>query len=160
MKYTEQNNIHIIEVPVSDFKIIMNDSKKKSVSLKNYCNAGFFASYQSNNEPFTLPVAHLICDYDATSQHTKKYCVERGKFNGNKFTFDSSTWAFQNAHYKKAISTLLVNNNKAEIKEIISIPTGYNYAISGIPIVRDGLTINFETDVQTQGWNSSPLYST
>lgn len=160
MKYTKQNNIYIIEVPVSDFKIIMNDSPKKSALPKNYCNAGFFANYDENNQYFTLPVAHLVCDYDATSKYTKKYCTERGKFNGNKFTFDSSTWSYCNAHYKKAISTLLTKNDKAEIKEIASIPTGYNYAISGIPIMKNGSSVNFEKNVQSQGWDSSPLYGT
>ena len=160
MKYTKQNNIHIIEISPTDFKIIMNDSKKKSAAPKNYCNAGFFANYDENNQYFTLPVAHLVCDYDATSKYTKKYCTERGKFNGNKFTFDSSTWSYCNAHYKKPISTLLIKNNKAEIKEIVSIPTGYNYAISGIPIMKNGLSVSFEKDVVSQGWDSSPLYGT
>ena len=160
MKYTKQNNIHIIEVPIKDFKIILNDSKKKSASTKNYCNAGFFANYKSNQQPFTLPVAHLVCDYNATSSYTKKYCVERGKFNGNKFTFDSSNWSYQNSHYQKAISTLLVNDNKAEIKEVVSIPTGYNYAISGIPIIKNGNSVNFDVNIQSQGWDGSPLYGT
>ena len=163
MKYYKSekvNNVHIIEMPISDFKIILNDSKKKSALPRNYCNAGFFANYSENGQPFTLPVAHLVCDYGATSSATKKYCTERGKFNGNKFTFDSSTWSYGNDFYKKAISTLLIKDNKAEIKEIISIPTGYNYAISGIPIMRNGSSVNYEKDVQTQGWDSSPLYAT
>lgn len=160
MKYTKQNNIHIVEVPVSDFKIIMNDSKKKSAASKNYCNAGFFANFSENNQPFTLPVAHLLCDYNSTSQYTKKYCTERGKFNGNKFTFNSAAWSYNNAFYQKPVSTLLVNNDKAEIKEITSLPTGYNYAISGIPIMKNGTSVNFENDVQTQGWDGSPLYAT
>lgn len=160
MKYYKTNNIHIIEVPVSDFKIILNDSKKKSAASKNYCNAGFFAAYSENNQPFTLPVAHLVCDYNATSSATKKYCTERGKFNGSKFTFDSSAWSFGNPCYNKHVSTLLVDNNKAIIRNIASIPSGYNYAVSGIPIMQDGAAVNFETDVQTQGWDSSPLYGT
>lgn len=160
MKYTKKNNIHIIEVPVSDFKIIMNDSKKKTALSKNYCNAGFFANYDEKNQPFTLPVSHLVCDYAATSSFTKKYCTERGSFNGNKFTFDSSKWSYDNPCYNKRISTLLVNDNKAEIKEVLSVPSGYNYAVSGIPIMRDGMDINFENDVQPQGWSSSPLYGT
>lgn len=162
MKYTKTNNIHIIEVSPKDFKIILSDTKKKSAFPRNYCNAGFFATYKENNQPFTLPVAHLVSDYDASSQWTKHYCTERGKFNGNKFTFDSSTWSYGNPFYKKSISTLLVdtNSNKAEIKEIISIPTGYNYAISGIPIMKNGSSVNFEKDVSSQGWDSSPLYGT
>ena len=124
MKYTKLNSItHIIEVFPADFKIILNDSKKKSAYPKNYCNAGFFANFSENGQPFTLPVAHLICDYNATSSATKKYCTERGKFNGDKFTFDSSLWSYNNSFYKKPISTLLIhtNSNKAEIKEVTSL---------------------------------------
>ena len=163
MKYTKLDNAtHIVEVSPIDFKIILNDSKKKSAHPKNYCNAGFFANFSENNQPFTLPVAHLICDYDAASSATKKYCTERGKFNGNKFTFDSSLWSYNNSFYKKPISTLLINtnSNKAEIKEVTSLPMGYTYAISGIPIMRNGSSINFEKDVASQGWDSSSLYGT
>lgn len=147
-------------MPIADFKIVMNDSMKKTASTKNYCNAGFFANYSENGMAFTLPVAHLVCDYNATSVSTKKYCNERGKFSGNKFTFDSSTWSYCNSFNNKYISTLLVGNNKAEIKNIKSIPSGYNYAISGIPIMLDSFSVSFANDVQTQGWDSSPLYAT
>ena len=163
MKYTKPNNTtHIVEVSPSDFKIVINDSCKKSAAPRNYCNAGFFATFSENNQYFTLPVAHLVCDYDATSSLTKYYCDERGKFNGNKFTFDASTWSYSNPYYKKSISTLLVNtkSNKAEIKEVPSLPIDCNYAISGIPIMRNGLSISFENDIQIQGWDSSPLYGT
>lgn len=164
MKYTttktNNNTIHIIEVPIKDFKIIMNDSRKKTAASKNYCNAGFFANYRENNQYFTLPVAHLLCDYNANSEYTKKYCNARGKFNGNKFTFDSSTWSYQNPFHKKSISTLLVNNNKAEIKDIVSIPTGYNYAISGVPIMKNGEDVDFDKYVKTQGWDGGSLYGT
>lgn len=160
MHYYKKNNIHIIEVPIKDFKIVMNDSKKKTAASKNYCNAGYFANYSENGQIFTLPVAHLVCDYNAKSSSTKKYCTERGKFNGNKFTFDSSTWSYCNSFHNKYISTLLIKDDKAEIKNIKSVPSGYNYAVSGIPIIKNGSSVNFENDVQTQGWDSSPLYAT
>lgn len=160
MHYYKKNNIHIVEVPIKDFKIVMNDSKKKTAASKNYCNAGYFANYSENGQIFTLPVAHLVCDYNAKSSSTKKYCTERGKFNGNKFTFDSSTWSYCNSFHNKYISTLLIKDDKAEIKNIKSVPSGYNYAVSGIPIIKNGSSVNFENDVQTQGWDSSPLYAT
>lgn len=167
MKYTttKTNNnqtTHIIEVSPSDFKIVLTDTRKKSAAPRNYCNAGFFATFSENNQYFTLPVAHLVCDYDATSSLTKHYCTERGKFDGSKFTFDSSTWSYSNPYYKKPISALLVNakSNKAEIKEVSSLTTDYDYAISGIPIMRNGSSINFDKDVQSQGWDGSSLYGT
>ena len=78
MNYYVQNGIHIVEVPVKDFKVVMCDAKKKSAAKKNYCNAGFFANYSEQGQPFTLPVAHLVCDYDADSKWVKHYCSERG----------------------------------------------------------------------------------
>lgn len=167
-KATQTNNtIHIIEVLPSDFKIIMNDSKKKTAFPKNYCNAGFFANFHETTSDgrkhyFTLPIGHLLCDFDSKSQWTKYYCNERGKFNGKKFTFDSSTFSYNNPFHKKPLSTLLVNTKlkKAEIKEVISIPNGYDYAINGVPIMRNGSSVNFEKDVQSQGWGGSSLYGT
>lgn len=167
--YTTTNSnlskIHIVEVSPSDFKIVMNDSKKKTALPKNYCNAGFFANFDEKNpngtkEYFTLPVGHLLCDYDSKSEWNKFYCNARGTFNGNKYTFDCSTWSYNNPLYKKAISTLLVNDNKAVIDEVVSIPNGYNYAISGIPIMRDGQDVHLNKFVKIQGWDSSPLYAT
>lgn len=172
MKYTKltsDNNTttHIIEVSPADFKIIMNDSKKKSAFPKNYCNAGFFANFyetnsNGNKQYFTLPVGHLICDFDSKSQWTKHYCNERGKFNGKKFTFDSSTFSYNNSFHKKPLSTLLVNtkSKKAEIKEVVSIPNGYDYAINGVPIMKNGCSVSLESDVKTQGWGGSSLYGT
>ena len=160
MKYTKTSNgIYIIEVPIEDFKIVMNDSKKKTAAKDNFCNAGFFATYHENKEAFTLPVGHLVCDYNADSKWTKKYCTERGKFNGDKFTFDSSTWSYMNQFYKKSLSTLLVNE-MAEIKDITTIPAGYKYAISGVPIMRNGEDVKFATYVTNQGWDGSTLYAT
>lgn len=172
MKYTTikidpNNTTHIIEVSPADFKIIMNDSKKKTAFPRNYCNAGFFANFyetnsNGNKQYFTLPVGHLICDFDSKSQWTKHYCNERGKFNGKKFTFDSSTFSYNNSFHKKPLSTLLVNtkSKKAEIKEVVSIPNGYDYAINGVPIMKNGRSVSLESDVKTQGWGGSSLYGT
>jgi hypothetical protein len=45
MKYYTQNNIHIVEVPVEDFAIELVDTRKKTATKDNYCNAGFFGTY-------------------------------------------------------------------------------------------------------------------
>jgi len=160
MKYYQKNGIHIVEVPVKDFAIVMCDERKKSAEKKDYCNAGFFATYNEGGTAFTLPVAHLVCDYDASNQYTKKYCEERGSFNGTKFRFDSASWSYQNPTHNKKISTLLVSGESATISDVLSIPAGLDYAISGIPIMRNGEDVKFATYVKGQGWDSSPLYAT
>lgn len=161
MTYTVKNGIDIVTVSVKDFKIIMVNERKKSAAKKNYANAGFFAGFNEGSEVFTLPVAHLVCDYDCDGKWIKHYCNERGKFNGNKFTFDSANWEYMNPFYKKALSTLIITNGLARIDDVISIGTQKcDYAITGVPIMRDGKDVKFATYVRRQGWDGSTLYGT
>lgn len=160
MKYTTQNGIHIVEVSVEDFRIDMCDVKKKSAAQKDYCNAGFFATYHEGGVAFTLPVAHLICDFTATNKYTKKYCEERGSFKGNKFSFDSSKWSYMNDFCGHNVSTLFVLDGKAYISDIRVLPADATYAISGVPIMRDGADVKYDPYVIGQGWDGSSLYAT
>lgn len=160
MKYTVENGIHIVEIPVGDFKIVMNDSKKKTAAKKNFCNAGFFAGYDEGKVHFTLPVAHLVCDFDAKCEWTRHYCEERGKFKGNKFFFDSYNWSYQNNFNKKSISSLVVANGIANIQDIDKLPSNCDYVISGVPVMRAGNDVKFATYVKGQGWGGSSLYAT
>lgn len=158
MKYYVKNNMHIVEVPTKDFKIIMNDSAKKSAKSKNFCNAGFFAGYRENLSYFTLPTNSLKCDYEATNQYTKKYCFERGKFVGGKYTF--KTGAHTPQFKNKSVSTLIVRGEKASIEDVVYIPDEATYAIGGVPIMRNGADVKFNTYVRSQGWDASTLYAT
>ena len=160
MKYTLQNGIHIVEVPVEDFKIEMCDEKKKAAAQKNYCNAGFFATYHEGGTAFTLPVAHLVCDFAASNKYTEKYCKERGTFVGDKFRFDSSNWSYMNSFCGKKVSTLAVSGKSVYIVDTASLPATADYAISGVPVMRSGADVKFDTYVRGQGWDSSSLYAT
>lgn len=160
MKYYQSNGIHIVEVPVNDFSIVMCDKRKKRAETKNYCNAGFFANYSEGGTKFTLPVGHLVCDFDADNKYTKKYCEERGKFVADKFEFDSGDWSYANDFYGKKISTLMVSSGSASIVDAQNLPSGLDYAIAGVPIMRSGADVKFATYVRNQGWDASPLYAT
>ena len=157
MKYSIQSDVVIAEVPTKDFRILLYDRPKQSMG-KNRCNAGYFGSFTEQGEKFTLPSSHLVCDYSATSKWTKKYCEERGKFSGSRFTFDAGKWKYGNEFYGKAISTLLIKNGKASIEDISSLPV-CQYAISGVPVLMGG---NFygTTKAYAQGWNASNLRAT
>ena len=159
MKYYVKNDIRMVEVPVNDFKIVLYDGKKKSMG-QNRCNAGFFANYSEGNDKFTLPVGHLVCDYEATGKWTKSYCQKRGEFTGGKFRFDSGSWSYMNNFYGKSQSTLFIYKGKANIQDIPHAPEACNYAISGVPIMRNGEDVKFSTYVKDQGWDSSTLYGT
>lgn len=156
MKYSVSNNIHIAEVPVKDFKIVMVDDKKKN-SPKNSCNAGFFGNYKENGSLFTLPVGHLECDYDADSEWVEFYCKQRGPLVGKKYVHDVNSYT--NQFMGKAVSTLIINDNKANIKDLTKLQL-CEYAIAGVPIMRNGEDVKFATYVKDQGWDASTLYAT
>lgn len=141
-----------------DVVIELVDKPKKDCGGA-YANAGYFASYTEKGEPFTLPVGHLVADYKAESEWCRKYCTERGKFDGEKYRFDSGSWAFMNPPYGKKVSTFLIRPCGAEIAEIEHLPADALYAVSGIPVLRDSKPVTMET-VLGQGWDSSPLRAT
>lgn len=158
MHYSKKNGIHIVEVAAEDFKIVMVDKKKKSAAKSNYINANFFGCFQGSNGNFTLPVGHIVCDFDAPDE-TEFYCKERGSFEDKKFIFNSSTFSYMNSLYGNAVSTLIVSDGKATIDEVKDLPD-CDYAIAGIPVMRNGNDVKFATDVKKQGWGSSSLYGT
>lgn len=160
MTYKVQNGVHIVEVPVEDFRVEMCDANKKSAAQKDYCNAGFFSFPSENGVKFTLPVAHLVADYAATCSYTRKYCEERGSFDGNKFYFDNSKWFYMNPTGGHSVSTLIVEDAKASIADIAVLPREAQYAISGIPIMRNGADVKYDPYVVGQGWDGSPMRAT
>ena len=161
MKYYIKNSIHIVEVPVSEFHIVMCDKPKKSASKKDYANCGFFGTYKENGKLFTLPVAHLVCDFDADNVCTRRYCNERGKFKGpDKFVFDASKFDDLGEFSGKKITTLMVYGGSATMMDVQTLPDDLDYAVSGVPIMRDGTDVKFATYVTAQGWTAGSLYPT
>jgi len=143
----------------------MANQPKKSLKKVNYCNANFFGSYDESKTKFTLPVGHLICDFDldlkdASNKYCSQYCHERGTFNGTKFTFDSSKWKYDNKFYNKALTTLQIINNKATISDVVTLPSNLSYAITGIPVMLNGNDVKWKDYVKPQGWDGSELYAT
>lgn len=158
MKYYQTNGIHIIECSPSEFSIVMCDKKKKNLTNKTYANAGFFGNFKEGSEFFTLPVGHVICDYEASGAAIKSYCQSRGSFSGKKYRYDGTKLA-GTQFTGKSLSTLIVKGNSASIADVASLPS-CDYAISGVPIMRNGADVTFATYVRRQGWDASTLYGT
>lgn len=147
------------ECPASRFKILMVD-KPKLVCGEDTANAGFFGNYSEQGDKFTLPVGHLVCDYAAESEHTRFYCEQRGRFDGDKFSFDCSTWAYMNEnHQGKALSTLVIKDGKASILDAVTLPDA-DYAISGVPVLRNGGDCKWGAYVTKQGWSAGTVRAT
>lgn len=156
MKYSIENGIRIVEVPVKDLRVILYDGPKKAMG-PNRCNAGFFGGYKEQGDLFTLPVGHLIADYEATSEWTRKYCQERGTIKGGKVHHNVN--AYPNDFKGKRLSTLVISGERANILDLLQVPAAYDYAISGIPVVRNGKAVEYVA-AQAQGWEASSLYGT
>lgn len=151
MKFSIVNGIRVVEVPVKDFRVVMYDGRKKSMGV-NRCNAGFFGNYKEEGDRFTLPVGHLVCDYEATSEWTRHYCEERGIFRGGRLHYSAPLNG-------KPLSTLIVRGGKAFIREVVGTTVSSRYAVSGVPVLRDGKRVEYEEAVK-QGWDGSSLYAT
>lgn len=160
MRFSIENDIRIAEIPVEDFRVIYYDGKKKSMG-KNRCTGGFFGGYKSDEgEKFTFPAGHLVADFEAESDTARFYCSEWGRFQGDKFILDSSTHEYMNQFYGNSITTLTVANGHAQVSDVFSLPSGCDYAITGVPIMRQGQDVKFATYVKGQGWTGSSLYGT
>lgn len=160
MEYYKRNGIHVVEVPVTDFRVAMVDAPKKTAVGANYCNAGFFGVFREGKVSFTLPAGHLVCDFKTNSKIVERYCHERGTFRGPRFAFDAGTWRFGNQFYGKPLSTLIVAGSVARVEEIRRLPEDCDYAISGVPVMRGGKDVRFDPFVIGQGWDGSTLYAT
>lgn len=142
----------VVACDVSDFAIEMVNAAKTTCGT-NYANAGYFGRYGEGGEDFTLPAAHLVCDYKASSRYVRKYCEERGRFNGDKFTFDSGIWSYDNPLYGKKVTTLYIRDGLARVEELDHAPQA-DYAVSGIPVIRNGAPVD-RAEVRAQGWDAS-----
>ena len=147
-------NLRIKEIAADRLSIIMVDRLKADCG-ENTANAGFFAPYPD----CTLPVGHLICDYGADDPDTFNRCEERGVFQEYKFYFDNSKWSFDNPLYGTAISTLVIKGGKASIVDTVALPDA-DYAISGIPVVRNSADCKWGAYVSKQGWVTSNVRPT
>lgn len=160
MKCYKRSNVNIIECSPDEFSIVLKSEHKKNLKESTYTNANFFGNFSEKGQKFTLPVGHLVCDFDSSSVLCKKYCAERGKFNGNKFCFDSGSFKYMNPMYGKFVSTFVIQNGEAKVLDLSHVNFDYSYAVAGVPVIRNGKDVKFKTYVVNQGWNGSTLYAT
>ena len=144
-----------------DFSIVYWDKSKKKWTAESYINGGFFGYFKEGNLDFTLPVGNLVCD--VTPESSLKYAVEKywkPYISAGKFRFGTANNSSE--QFKgKAISTfVLPSNGKPYVAEMTAPPVGCRYAISGIPVIRDGADVSYNKVVKPQGWDVSPFYAT
>lgn len=147
-------------IRAKDFQICYFDASKKSGKFQNYINGGFFGPFAEGGIDFTLPVANLICDIlpgslsPAAAKYVQKHII------GSKMIWATSHNASEQ-FIGKAVSTLVLpHSGKPYVAELTAPPANARYAISGIPVIRNGVDVSFKNFVKPQGWDDSPFYAT
>lgn len=155
------NNINVIKIPVELFKIKYFDKVKSTGSAKSYANAGYFGGYKENEKYFTLPVANLVCDInlDNCVEESKKYLKER-LIENNKLYFAANQNASDQFRAKQ-VSTICIKSNKVSCRKLnhVNELKQYDYAISGVPIIYNGVNLIL-SNIKEEGWDSSVLRAT
>ena len=144
----------------NDFSIKYWDKSKKKGTAESYINGGFFANYKENNVAFTLPVGNLVCDIEilnipAEARKYVKSCVV-----GTKLRYAIANNAASDFKGRAVTTFVLPQNGTPYVKELVAPPNDCRYAISGIPVIRDGVDVSYNSFVKPQGWDASPFYAT
>lgn len=133
------NNVHTQVILPSAFKIKVVDIKKKSIQETNYATGGFWAPLGDGS---TFPVGNLVVD---------------GKVISNSAT--NPNWV--NVAKHKLTTLVVYNDGQVEMLTTNDISKEQNvkYAVSGIPIMRNGWSVPIK-DVKAEGYDGSELYNT
>ena len=154
--YIAKSGMHIVKIPVSRFRIGFWDKNKRTTAIANYANAGFFGNFYEGKQLFTLPAGNLMADIlpgAAVLESQKKTMLERGTIENGVLTQDGRASG-------KSLTTFMVVGSTAKIGVCKALPTGCKYALSGIPVMRDGKDVSWKNDVLSEGWDASSCYAT
>ena len=132
------NDVHAQVILPSAFSISVEDKPKNSITETNFANAGYFALRGSGK---TLPIGNLVINgYVETSADTQPSWLNTARHELSTITID---WKNKPHFVKKG------GFKEGEVK----------YAISGIPIIRNGYKVSME-EIKKEGYFGNELYDT
>lgn len=132
------DDVHAQVILPSAFKISKVDKYKRSIAETNFANAGYFALLGGGG---TLPIGNLVIDgYVETSANTQPSWLNTARHELSTITVD---WKNKPHFVKKG------GFREGEVK----------YAISGIPIIRNGYKVSME-EIKKEGYFGNELYDT
>lgn len=146
---------------VSDFSIVYWDKSKKKGTADSYINGGFFGYFKENGVDFTLPVGNLVCDFRVSDfENSPAYKYLKPYVHGLKLYYSTGDNASPQFKGRKVSTLILPTNGTPYVSELSTVPPSARYAISGIPVIRDGVDVSYNNFVKPQGWDASPFYAT
>lgn len=83
-----------------------------------------------------------------------------GKVEGSKVRYDSGKYSYGNSYCGKAQSTFVVKNGVAAVKDLVTLDDAYDYAIAGVPILRNGNDVSWYNYCAKQGWLADTVRGT
>lgn len=132
------NDVHAQVILPSAFGMSVEDKSKNSIEKNNFANAGYFALLRSGK---TFPIGNLVINgYVETSADIQPSWLNTARHELSTITVD---WKNKPHFVKKS------GFKEDEVK----------YAISGIPIIRNGYKVSIE-DIQNEGYFGNELYDT
>ena len=133
------NDVHIQVIDVWNFGLKRVDKKKRNVEETNYANAGYFGLKADGR---TIPVGNLVID-------------------GKVITEARIQADWLNTAGKKLTTLVVYKDNRAEflVTDSVSDIPDIKYAISGIPIIRNGYKVTIES-IKKEGYFGNELYDT
>ncbi len=160
-RYEVKDGVHFRYTPQEKWRLLYWDKAKRTTTVKDYGNGGFFALYAekvgSTTVYFTLPVANLVADIDEASVEAVplKYLKEIGTLAGGKLRIDCRRNT--SAQFKgKSPTTLIIDSaGKASIKQLNALPDDVRYAVSGVPVMLSGRDVSWSSEVLAEGWDGS-----
>ncbi len=143
--YTNRDGIHDFAVPVGSFELVLVDKPKKSIG-RNEANAGFFGA--NSKTGVTVPAGHFIGKMEATDSRTISALRSGGADIANgRIVYKSVCTG------SSPVTTLSVYNGAARMDERWGVHH-QDYAIAGIPVIRNGRALRAD-EVFAQGWDRS-----
>ena len=133
------DNVHVQVIDPWAFRIRAIDAKKKAAGAENYFNLGYFAQ---GADGATVPVGNLVID-------------------GAIVTDAKNQAEWLNTARRKLTTLVVHSDNSAEFvqaDDMMTIPA-VKYAVSGIPIIRNGRKVSME-EIKAEGYFGSECYWT
>lgn len=155
MKYMKVNaNLHYVRIASSETGVRYTNAAKRTPTDSNYFNAGFFGYYGSG----TLPAGNLVADFNTSeiSADNKNDLVGWGCSFANDKVYKGCN---NGGGYTNASTFYIDSSHEAYIAQTSSVNSTWEYAISGAPIMVNGVAAT-STDIQDQGWDLSWTYNT
>ncbi|MPM93938.1 hypothetical protein SDC9_141080 [bioreactor metagenome] len=148
--------MHYVRIAPSEIDIRYINAAKTSPTDGSYFNAGFFGDYYGCG---TLPVANLLCNLNESVISDANQTALRGwlcTISGNKLYKNS----YNPTGVSTPISTFYIDSsNNAYIAQANSVQTTWKCAVSGAPIMKNGVITSI-TELNDEHWDPSWKYGT